>query len=144
MNDNRGVIKHIARAQQINSFKNIRYGNITPTDLDGAIEYHDKCWVFFELKYNNAPISYGQKLALERLVNDTAKNNKKSIAIIADHYVNDTNKEVDAADCVVREIYLSNEKKWRGVVRKMSLKECVDAFIDWVDKKQESVKAGKR
>ena len=144
MNDNRGVIKHIARAQQINSFKNIRYGNITPTDLDGAIEYHDKCWVFFELKYNNVPISYGQKLALERLVNDTAKNNKKSIAIIADHYVNDTNKEVDAADCVVREIYLSNEKKWRGVVRKMSLKECVDVFIDWVDKKHESVKAGKR
>jgi len=144
MNDNRGVIKHIARAQQINSFKNIRYGNITPTDLDGAIEYHDKCWVFFELKYNNAPISYGQKLALERLVNDTAKNNKKSIAIIADHYVNDTDKEVDAADCVVRKIYLSNEKKWRGVVRKMSLKECVDVFIDWVDKKQESVKAGKR
>ena len=144
MNDNRGVIKHIARAQQINSFKNIRYGNITPTDLDGAIEYHDKCWVFFELKYNNAPISYGQKLALERLVNDTAKNNKKSIAIIADHYVNDTNKEVDAADCVVREVYLSNEKKWRGVVRKMSLKECVDVFIDWVDKKQESVKAGKK
>jgi len=40
----RGKIEHRDRARQIRDFSNLRYGNITPTDIDGLIEYQNKCF----------------------------------------------------------------------------------------------------
>ncbi len=93
------------------------YGKITPTDIDGLIEYRDKAYILLEVKYRDVELPHGQRLAIERIVKDTAKAGKKSIAIVAEHDVGDTNQQVDVADCIVREIYLFSEKQWRETNR---------------------------
>lgn len=124
----RGEIKHIARSQQVNSFKNMKYGKITPTDLDALIEYKDKAYIFIEVKHRNAVLPFGQKLALERLVKDTSPK-KHSIAIVCEHYQDDTDKQVDLASCTVRELYLSSENYWRPPSHHMEVKQLTNLFI---------------
>ena len=108
----RGVIQNEARKQQINDFRDLRFGNITPTDLDGVIEYHNKAYVFYELKYLNAELPYGQRLCLERLVKDMAKSGKKAMALVLEHNVHDTSQSIPVAQCKVRELYFKTENGW--------------------------------
>ena len=42
VSEQRGVILNPARMQQIVSFEGMKYGTITPTDIDGFIEYKNK------------------------------------------------------------------------------------------------------
>ena len=62
--DNRGKILYPERRQQIIDFGGLRYGNSTPTDIDGFIEYKDKARVLIEIKYRDNPISNGKLLRL--------------------------------------------------------------------------------
>lgn len=68
--DNRGKIQYRERRKQLVDFSGIRIGNITPTDCDGLIEYHDKAYIIFEIKYRDAEVPHGQRLALQRSIDD--------------------------------------------------------------------------
>ena len=125
----RGIIENPARKRQILMFNNLVYGTITPTDLDGVIEYRNKAYVFFEIKYRGAEVKHGQKLALERLVKDSAANDKMSVAIIADHFVDNCEEDVDASLCTVREIYLCDKPQWRQTQSTMMLGEFIHLFL---------------
>lgn len=125
----RGEIRNIERKQQINNFKNIRYGNITPTDIDGIIEYKDKGYVVFEIKYRDTELPRGQRLAIQRLVTDVGKANKKALAIIAEHNVDNAEQQVDVSVCDVREVFLSTEREWREPNHAMKMGECIYLFI---------------
>lgn len=124
----RGKIKFVDRAQQINDFKGLKIGNITPTDIDGFIEYQDKANIFFEVKYRSKELPYGQQLALERLANDSIKSGKKSIVIVVQHDVEDTNLQVDVSTCYVREFFLY--KKWRPPKKQITLLDAIHKFIE--------------
>jgi len=63
----RGVINNRARAQQIINYSGLRYDTITPTDIDGFIDFGNKVFVIMEFKHSDAPLPYGQRLALKRL-----------------------------------------------------------------------------
>ena len=63
----RGVIRNRAFKQKIADFSGLRFGNITPTDLDAFMDFNNKLFVFVEAKHGGAPLSYGQRLAIERL-----------------------------------------------------------------------------
>lgn len=52
----------------IHDYSQLRYGNITPTDVDGLLDFGNRLFVFVELKYGNAQMPYGQQLALTRVV----------------------------------------------------------------------------
>lgn len=130
----RGEIVNVARAQQINDFSGLIYGKITPTDIDGMIEYKNKGYVFFEVKYKDKDLPFGQRLALERLVNDVSTKDKKSIALIIEHYISDTNEGVPIAECYVREIYYCGEKKWRKPKYKNTSKQLINTFTNYLDK----------
>lgn len=125
----RGVIENPARAQQINDFSGLLYGKITPTDIDGLIEYQDKAYVFIEVKYNGKDLPNGQRLAIKRLVDDTSKQGKVAIALVVNHEVADTSASVPVASCAVRELYYSKEKRWRAPHKPVTTKEIVDWFI---------------
>jgi len=127
--DSRGVIQNVARAQQINSFSGIRYGNITPTDMDGLIEYNNKAYVIFEVKYRDKKLPFGQRLAIQRMVDDLSLGGKKVIALIIEHCVDNTAEQIDIAGCEVRELYLSNEKQWRPPHKRIRVKTLIDLFI---------------
>ena len=129
----RGKIKHTKRAQQINDFSGLNMGyNITPTDIDGLIEYRNQKYVFFEVKYQQAELPYGQRLALERLVVDTAKSGKKSIAIVCEHDVKYTDEDVDVAIAKVREVYSYRTRKWTMPAKYTTVKQLIQMFIEMV------------
>lgn len=131
----RGVIKDKRRAQQINDFSGLRLGNITPTDIDGLIEYHDKAWIVFEIKYKGAQLLFGQRLAIERMTNAFTAAGKKAMALVVEHNVDDTDNSVDCAKCFVREVYYGDSPTWRPPKRKINLREAIDEYFEYaVDK----------
>lgn len=105
--ENRGVIQHRNRRKQIVDFSGLRFGNITPTDCDGLIEYQNKAYIFFELKYRDAKVSHGQLLAFTRIVDDLIKAGKNAVLVIAEHSVDAVAQDIDAATCVVRHYYIN-------------------------------------
>jgi hypothetical protein len=102
---NRGVIQNRERAKQIIDFSGLKFGKITPTDIDGLIEYQDKAIIFMEYKYSNALMPYGQKLALERLADNSQKAGKQSVVLVCEHDVSDCDSDIIEDKAVVREFY---------------------------------------
>ena len=133
MSVRRGTIRHVARKQQINDFSGLRYGNITPTDIDGLIEYRGKYWIFIEVKYMDTILPFGQRLALERMVVDTSMGGKCSVAIVAEHNMHDVKKSVLVAGCNVREYYYGRSgraSKWQYPKQPMTVHRLIDRFFE--------------
>jgi hypothetical protein len=124
----RGTIINVARKQQINDFSRLKFGNITPTDIDGLIEYKNLAYVFLEVKYGNAPFPDGQRIALERLSNDVDLAGKKSIVIIGQHEISNTSESVDAAICWVRKYFYKGS--WRLPKSPITVIEAIIAFLE--------------
>lgn len=119
------TIQHADRQRQINDFINLSIG---ATDLDGIIEYKNKAYIFFEIKYKDTRLSLGQRIALERLVTDTAKLGKKSILLVAEHQTHDTKDNVDVASCRVRCFFYAG--KWTTPDQDTTVNDAVQKFID--------------
>src|SRR5690606_24006720 len=98
-------------ASQLHDFSNLRYqNNITPTDLDGLIDFQNKAFVFIEDKFGTTEMPFGQKLALERLADCVEVSGKLSLIIVCRHdYDKDT---IDLASCIVTKIYF--KRKWNN------------------------------
>jgi len=96
----RGKISYHNRARQQRDYSGLRYDNVTPTDIDGIIDYHNQAWIILELKYLDAELPYGQRLAFERLTDDLAQV-KPAIFIIASHDIENTSVDIPAAECSV-------------------------------------------
>lgn len=62
----RGVIRNLAYTRQRADFRGLRFGTITPTDIDGLIEFEGRCCIFMETKHGDTDLPRGQRLALER------------------------------------------------------------------------------
>lgn len=125
----RGVIRNRDFARQIKDFSGLCFGKITPTDIDAFVEFQDKLFVFIEGKHNGAKLPYGQRLALERLV-DACHNPpfRISTAIVIDHFDSFTD-DVDFASSPVREF------RWFGTWRNpqktgITLRESIEALIE--------------
>lgn len=123
------------RMKQLIDFKGLELDNgIYPTDIDGLIEYHDSEYIILEVKHNKAKVPWGQRLALQRMVDDFTKAGKKAVAIVCEHSVDDTNKPVVAAVCNVRELYYSGEKRWRPPDSPMTVRQAVNNFRKYANK----------
>lgn len=106
-------------------------GTIYPTDIDGIVEYKDSEYIILEIKYGHADVPYGQKLALQRMVDDFTTVGKQAVAFICEHNVEDVNTPIVAAQCKVREIYYGGEKKWRAPDERITVREAVDIFQNY-------------
>lgn len=127
----RGNIKHKARAQQINSFSGLlRRRNITPTDIDGLIDYNGKAFIILEGKYGDAEIPKGQRMALENLANAMVDGNKQVTVIVFRHNINDVNEDVKVSEQSVTQVYF--ERKWFTITTKNVL-EVIDKFEKYCD-----------
>lgn len=129
------------RMKQLIDFKGLELdGGIYPTDINGIIEYRDSEYIILEVKHNNAKVPWGQRLCLQRMVDDFTKSGKKAVAIVCEHRVDDPGKPIVAAFCNVRELYYGGEKKWRPPDKPMTVRQAIDGFRGY-SKKQ---KGGKR
>lgn len=96
----RGVIRNRKFAQQIRDFGGLRFGKITPTDIDAAVEFGDRLYVFVEAKHGDAPIPHGQRLLLERLCDALHQPPRRyAVVILASH---DTDADIDFGALPVR------------------------------------------
>jgi hypothetical protein len=127
---NRGEINKPDRASQLRDFSGLRFGNITPTDIDGLIEYKNLGYVIFELKYMNTEIPKGQELALERLTDDLQKSGKTCLCLISNHQTSDCNIPIDAANTIVQRYRYKG--KWREG-HSILTKDLIKRFFDNID-----------
>ena len=124
----RGVIKYRGRARQIIDFRGLTYGNITPTDIDGLIEYKDKCILLIEIKHQSKPgLDFGQRVAFERVCTGM---NKPTLLLHAVHN-EPVQNDIDAADCVVHRYFW--KKKWLIPRSIVTVKEAADKFFTRYD-----------
>lgn len=123
-------IRNADRAKQLISFEGMELGEKAwPTDFDAVIEWHDSAWIVFEVKLWNAPVPYGQRLALERYVRDTHKAGKRAVALVVEHGISDTSREVPLADCNVRELFAGCDDSWREPRRPIKAAEAMREFV---------------
>ena len=109
-------INHKERAKQLISFDGMeRRRGIIPTDIDGFIDYKGGVFVYMEAKLINAPVTVGQRLALENVVKSHEQAQNKACAVIFRH---DTQAKdiIIAKDQNVDKTYfkLDGEFKWRN------------------------------
>lgn len=129
----RGVIRNRAFAQQIKDFSGLRFGNITPTDIDGFMDFGDRLFVVIEGKHAGASLSTGQRMALERLV-DACHTPPRRIAscLIVDHYEANSD-DVDYANTVVRTMRWNGQ--WRNPLQRgISLRTAIERLRALADK----------
>lgn len=122
----KGIILNRERARQIRDFSGMLYGSITPTDIDGLIEYRNKCYVLFEEKYKDAALPRGQELALERMCDDLGKI-KPALLIVANHEA-EPEKDIDVAGSLV--VKFRYNGSWHFIVGKVTTKDLTTRFIE--------------
>lgn len=130
----RGNIKFKGRAKQINSFTGlIRRRNITPTDIDGIIDYGGKAFIILEGKYGDAELPKGQKMALENLANTILEAKKKSLVIVYRHYVHNVNDDINVSKQLVSDIYY--KRKWFEICFDKTVLQIIEIFENDCDSK---------
>ena len=120
--------------KQLIDFKGLQMkGDVYPTDIDALIECKDSEYIIVEVKYGKARVPYGQRLAIQRMVDDFTKAGKRAVAFICEHKVRDVDTPVVAAKCKIREEYKGSTHKWitrsdevtlGGAIRKLGGSRC--------------------
>lgn len=94
----RGVIRNREYATQIRDFSGLRWNNVTPTDIDGFVEFWDKIFIVIEAKHGCSTPPQGQLLALERLTDALESAGKLSYCLLCSH---NTSGDIDYASLPV-------------------------------------------
>lgn len=118
----RGVIRNRDAAKRLRSFASLRYGSITPTDIDVYAEFQDKLFVFTEAKNVGVSMPRGQQLALERLVDRIEKSGAVSCLLVASHDRGED--DVDVGGALVTKYRFRG--KWLFPQEQITVRQAVD------------------
>lgn len=134
--ENRGVIQYPELKRILTNFSKLRYGYITPTDIDAFIEMHDELYIFYEFKYSKTEIDEnimpnGQKKALMRLADALQSAGKESVVILCRHEVENTDEQIQCGDCSVDRFYYKGT--WFSGNNR-NAKQITDDFISYLNK----------
>ena len=131
--EERGVYQNENRGRQLLRFDGLRYGGITPTDIDGVIEYRNRLWLMYEAKMEGKEVPKGQRLAIERFIRNADIANKHGIAMIVEHNVRDPDKDIYLKDCRVRELITTENQRWRPPKYEITVKQMTDLYINYYE-----------
>lgn len=131
---NRGVIRCRDHSTQVIDYSGLRYGKITPTNIDGGVDFGGKAFVYLEYKYGDAPLPRGQELHLERLI---ANLRVPALAIVATHDEGPGEPcplcgareapDIDGANCTVVRKY--RPSGWLTLAITRTVGEEIDSFL---------------
>jgi hypothetical protein len=125
--NDRGEVKYDNRMRQQVLFTGMNIGSITPTDVDAIIEYHNQGWLWIEVKGMGMKVPYGQRLAMQRFVDDLS--DKKDVyAVIAEHHVDNPRQDILLKNCLVREYYSVRNKSWKTPLRDFTVLEFAEGL----------------
>lgn len=119
--ETRGVIRNREFAQQIRDFSGLRFGSITPTDIDAFLDFGGRRFVLIEAKHGTCEPKYGQRLALERLCDACQASGIETILVFASH---DTDGDIDFGSLSVTR-YRYKKEWW---IWNRTLKELIELF----------------
>lgn len=103
--------------------------NGSPMDMDGVIEWDNRKYILIEIKKKGVKVPYGERMTLQRMINDFAVAGKEAVALVADHTVFNPAEDVYVADCVIRELYTTYGRRWRPPKRMMTVGQFVRLFL---------------
>jgi hypothetical protein len=121
-----GTVRDRLFAEQGRDFRGLVFGAISPTDIDGFLDFGNKVFVFIEAKYGQTPIAGGQRLALERLNDATEESGRRSIVLIAEHYT-PTTQQIDMAQARTRTYY--TRRRWYTPACVATVRQVIDLFL---------------
>ena len=119
------LINNRDKAKQLLSFDGMQYGLCRPTDVDISMDFQQKCFVFVELKTLGAPLTMGQKIHLQGLVDAIVAGGRKAYAILAHHSTPDCDHDVHCATAEVFSVYTGGRGGWDKVHPKTSLDDYI-------------------
>lgn len=133
----RGAIKNIARYRQskLISYEGmVRKRNITPTDIDGLIDYNGNAFVYIEGKLYGKNLDYGQKLAFENIIKSHKRAGDIAVVFVFRH-TEDSDKIIIAKDKVVSDIYSTETLKWEIPEKETTLLKSIEKFEKYCTEK---------
>lgn len=74
------------------------------SDVDALMDLKGRGWILYEIKYGDALPPIGQKLMIERMIDDFSKAGKAAVAFVCSHGEPGT-KVVYLKDCIVTACY---------------------------------------
>lgn len=121
----RGAIRDAKKISRIRDFTRLRWGNITPTDVDGLLDFYNRAWVIFEAKMGDAMPPMGQRLALEHQADDLARTKPTLLLVL--RVPDGAPEPIDYANLVVS---ASREHgAWENAERGKAAKGAIDGFL---------------
>lgn len=122
----RGSVYNKGRYRQIVDFSGLQFERgITPTDIDGFLDFDNRLFCVIELKFMDNPVPKGQRLAIERLCRAIELADKKCLGIVASHE-SPPEEPIDAS------LALVTEYRWKSRWIRPSTKISVRAAIDLI------------
>lgn len=106
----RGAIQYPELAKQLIDFSELKWGRITPTDIDGIVEYQNVAYILYEFKYGNASVPHGQEICLMRMCDDFTASGKLAVLLVCEHNIR-APTTIKASQAIVRDIYYDGS--WR-------------------------------
>jgi hypothetical protein len=107
---------------QLKDFSGLKWGAISPTDIDAILEFSNRLFIIVETKYKNSPMPRGQLLALERVcdaINDPP--NKHCLILLTSH---ETDGDIDMGLTVVTQV--RENGVWAKEIPEIRLRDLID------------------
>lgn len=125
----RGAIRDWDRATQIKDFTGLQYGKVTPTDIDGSMDFGGRIFILLEAKHRDAPLPGGQRLHLEYQCRSHALAQHPALALVLTHDVS-SDEPIPFAVLPVVEFFYRGQ--WRTPVGAITCREAIDQFLEQV------------
>lgn len=105
------LIRNSLQTKQGIDFTGLQNGKIHPTDIDALLEFDNRLLILFEMKRRGNNIPLGQKIALERIVDNWTNNGRVAIAIKLEHNYNEP-VDVPIEECEATQYYMVGFNYW--------------------------------
>lgn len=122
----RGKIRNRNIASQIRDFTGLKFANVTPTDIDGFIEFNNCIYILIETKYQIDDIPEGQERALVNLIDTIFESSKKGLLIIAIHN-NPSEEDILFHKCIVSRY--RSRKNWYKPKKRQTVKDIINLYL---------------
>jgi hypothetical protein len=111
----------------------IRRRGITPTDIDGFIEYGGELFIFFEGKCEGVTMLEGQKSAYKSLIDIIGRGGGLAFCFTFEH---ERLENIIVKDQIVRKVYstLPNETDFRFTCGKFTVLEAIERCEKYYDR----------
>jgi hypothetical protein len=104
----------------------LRFGKITPTDIDGALDFNGHIFIFLEAKFEGAELPDGQRLHLRNQCLSHVRGGAIAVALVLSHRT-PPDDQIDFAHCVVSEVFA--DAKWRRPKEQLSCRMAIERLL---------------